>query len=281
MSEGCESIKPNNASFIHFLDTGGQPSFQGALPLLLDAPCTYIQVFNAARDLDQPVPITYRPDDHTEEVLPPSAETGWEMMLRSFSSMQTMAHKCSKELASFQQEGDQLPQLRIFMVGTFKDQLVEESRLKEATQEISKYLRELEGKPYYHCIRKDSTGQPFYLSNNMADKEEERACSNHLREHISTTHYSLKLKVPVVWYICVLLTHFVPQKFISFRDLKTFCLKQRFIDRNDADEQFRSLLKLFSLLGFYSSFELKDVPDEANYICTDKGVFLKSSSKMA
>ena len=278
--DGCESVQLNDASFIHLLDTGGQPSFQDALPLLLDAPCTYIQVFNAALDLDHPVPITYRPDDHTEEVLPPSTETGWKMMLRSFSSMQTMAHKCSKELASFQQEESKLPQLRIFVVGTFKDQLDEEGRLEEATQKISKHLSELEGKPYYHCIKKDSPGEPFYLINNMANKEEERDCSNRLREHLSTTRSSLKLKVPVVWYVCMLITHFVSQKFISFWDLKTFCLKQKFVDRNNADEQFRSLLKLFSLLGFYSFFELKDVPDEANYVCTDKGVFLKEVSKL-
>ena len=42
--------------------------------------------------------------------------------------MHPMAHKSSKELATFQQEKDQLPQLRIFVVGTFKDQLVEEGR---------------------------------------------------------------------------------------------------------------------------------------------------------
>ena len=272
-----ESIKLKDASFIHLLDTGGQPSFQDALPPLLDAPCTYIQVFNAARDLDQPVPITYRPDDHTEEVLPSSAETGWEMMLRSFSSMQTMAHKCSKELASFQQEEAQLPQFHIFVVGTFKDRLMKESRLKEAAQEISKRMKELEGKPYYHCIKKDSTGQPFYLINNMADKKDERFCVSSLREHLCTTRSSLKLKVPVMWYLCELITQRISQKFVKFQDLKAFCLTQKFID---ADSQFRSMLKLFSLLGFYSFFDLKDVPDEANYICTNKGVFLKEVSKL-
>ena len=53
-----QSISLKDASFIHLLDTGGQPSFQDALPLLLDVPCTYIQVFNAAHNLDKPVPIT-------------------------------------------------------------------------------------------------------------------------------------------------------------------------------------------------------------------------------
>ena len=278
--KGCKSIKLKDTSFIHLLDTGGQPSFQDALPLLLDAPCTYIQVFNAARGLDQPIPITYRCDDHTEESLPPSAETGWEMMLRSFSSMHTMSQKCSKEIATIQQEGDQLPQMHIFVVGTFKDQLVKEGRLEEAVKDISKRLRDLEGKPYYRCIRKDRAGQPFYVINNMADKEEDRASVNSLRNAFSSTRCSFKLKVPLRWYICKQITQGIPQKFFRYRDLKAFCLKCKFIDANGADEQFRSLLKLFSLLGFYAFFDLKDVPDEANYICTDRGMFLKEVSKL-
>ena len=275
-----QSINLKNASFIHLLDTGGQPSFQDALPLLLDVPCTYIQVFNAARDLDQSVPITYRRDDHTEETLSPSTEMGWEMMLRSFSSMHTMANKSPRELPSFQQEEGQLPQLRIFVVGTFKDQLVEEGRLKEAVKDISKHLRELEGKPYYHCIQKDTEGQPCYLINNMADKEDDRVDINSLREHLSSTRSSLKLKVPVMWYICEQITQGTAQKFFRFQDLKAFCLKQKFIGANGADEQFCSLLKLFSLLGFYAFFDLKDVPDKANYVCTDKGVFVREVSKL-
>ena len=274
------TVQLKDASFVHVFDTGGQPSFQDALPLLLDVPCTYIQVFNAAGDLDKPIPITYRPDDHTEESLPPTTETGWEMMLRSFSSMHTLAHKSSKELAAFQQEGSQLPQFRIFVVGTFKDQLVKEGRDKEAVQDISKRMRELEGKPYYHCMKKDADGRSFYLINNMADKDKERAYVNSLRVHLSTTRSALKLKVPVMWYLCEQITQCTPKKFIRFQDLKAFCLKHKFIDANGADEQFRSFLQLFSLLGFYSFFDLKNFPDEANYVCTDKGVFVKEVSKL-
>ena len=276
-----ESIYLKDASFVHLLDTGGQPSFQDALPLLLDVPCTYIQVFNAAHYLDQPIPITYRRDDHTEKSLPASTETGWEMMLRSFSSMQTLSHKSSRELTSFQQEGSHLPQFRIFVVGTFKDKLAEEEgKLKKAAQDISKRLKELEGKPYYHCIKKDSTGQQFYLINNMAEEEDEGAYVNSLREHLSAAGSSFKLKVPVMWYICEQITRGTSQKFFRFQDLKAFCLKHKFIDANGADEQFRSLLKLFSLLGFYAFFDLEAVPDTANYVCTDKGVFVKEVSKL-
>ena len=93
-------IKLKNASFIHLLDTGGQPSFQDILPLLLNVPCTYIQVFNASLSLHECIPVTYRPNGHTVVSLG-DAECGRDMMLRSFSSMYTMVQKYSKELATF------------------------------------------------------------------------------------------------------------------------------------------------------------------------------------
>ena len=275
-----QGIQLNDASLVHLLDTGGQPSFQDALPLLLDVPCTYIQVFNAASDLDQPVPITYRRDDHTEESLPPTTETGWEVMLRSFSSMHTLAQKSSKEMATFQQEGSQLPQFRIFVVGTFKDQLMEEGRHEEAVRDINKCLNQLKKKPYYPSMQKDTAGQQFHLINNLSGKDDEIPYVNSLREQLSATRSALKLKVPLMWYLCEQITKCIPQKFIRFQDLKAFCLKHKFIDANDADEQFRSLLKLFSLLGFYSFFDLKEVPDEDNYVCTDKSMFVKEVSKL-
>ena len=141
-------------------------------------------------------------------------------MLWSFSSMHIMAHKNPRELSSFQQEEGQLPQLHIFVVGTFKDQLVEDGRLKEAVHNISKHLRELKGKPYYHCIQKDTVGQPCYLINNMADKENDRADVNSLREHLSSARSSLKLKVHVMWYICKQITQGASQKFFRFQDFK-------------------------------------------------------------
>ena len=193
--EGCGhgSIKLKGASFIHLLDTGGQPSFQDALPLLLHSPCTYIQVFNAARNLDQPVPITFRHDGHTVS-LPDSNETGWKMMLRSFSSIYTMSHKCSKELASFQPEGRQSPQFRIFVVGTFKDRLVGEGRHEEAAHDISERLGELKGKPYYCYIKKDPAGQPFYLINNRTVMGDEGAYLKGLRRDLSDSCSSLSLR---------------------------------------------------------------------------------------
>ena len=92
-SEEGKRIQLTDAFFIHLLDTGGQPSFQDVLPLLLDVPSTYVQVFNAALGLDERVPISYRSDDHTRVCLEEGAELSRDMILRSFSSMQTMANK--------------------------------------------------------------------------------------------------------------------------------------------------------------------------------------------
>ena len=275
-----KQIKLKDAYFIHLLDTGGQPSFQDVLPLLLDVPCTYIQVFNAALSLDEPVPITYRCDDHTRVRLE-DAEPGRCMMQRSFSSMYTMAQKCSKRLVSFQQEGSPLPKLRIFVVGTHKDQLIEEGRLDKATKDIANFLEEeLDGKPYHHSIEWDSSaGQPFFLIDTMAGMDD-RASVHSLREGLSKKEASLKLDVPVAWFICQETTRCIPKKFFRFEDLKAFCLNHGFVDRESADSQFRALLQLLSLLGFYSFFNVKGIADKDNFVCTDTGVFLKEVSKL-
>ena len=269
-------IKLKNASFIHLLDTGGQPSFQDVLPLLLDVPCTYIQVFDASRNLYERIHVTYRPNDHTVVPLG-DAECGYDMMLRSFSSMQTIAQKTCKELATFRQKDSPPPQLRIFVVGTHKDELIAQGRLDEATEEIKSFLRTLKGKPYYNAIQRDSIGQKFFLINAMAVSE--RAYINNLRERISSEE-SLKLDVPVMWFIFQEVTRCTPKKFFRLQDLEAFCRKHHFVDGENAASQFRALLQLLTLLGFYAFFDLEDVPDEANFVCTDRGVFLREVSTL-
>ena len=276
MGEEGVRIRLKDASFIHLLDTGGQPSFQDVLPLLLDVPCTYIQVFDASRSLYERLPITYRPNDHTELRLD-GVENGRDMMLRSFCSMQTMSQKCSKQLASFQQKDSPPPQLRIFVVGTHKDELIKQGRLDEATKDIKSFFGTLRGKPYYNSIQWDSKGQQFFLINTMGGNA--RAYVNDLRERLSSEGY-LKLDVPLMWFICQEVTRCTPKKFFRLQDLETFCQKHGFVDGENAASQFRALLQLLSLLGFYSFFDLKDVPDEDNFVCTDRGVFLKEVSTL-
>ena len=269
-------FKLKNASFIHLLDTGGQPSFQDVLPLLLDVPCTYIQVFNASQSLYERIPVTYRPNDHTVVTLG-NAECVHDMMLRSFSSMHTMDQKYSKELATFQQKESPTPQLRIIVVGTHKDELIAQGRLDEATKEIKTFLETLQGKPYYNSIQWDSKGQQFFLINALSCND--RTYINDLRERISSEG-SLKLNIPLMWFICQEVTRCTPKKFFRLQDLEAFCRRHHFVDGEKAASQFRALLQLLTLLGFYAFFNLEDVPDEANFVCTDRGVFLREVSTL-
>ena len=272
-----------SASFMHLLDTGGQPSFQDVLPLLLDVPCTYIQVFNAALSLDEPVPITYRPNEHTSVPLE-GEELGRDMMLRSFCSMQTMAQKCSKKLVSFQQKGSlskdrQGPQFRIFVVGTCKDKLVEEGKLEQATKDIETFMNGLRNKPFVRFIQYNKiANQRFFLLNAMSNEDDREVC--YLRKCLSNKRSPLKLDVPVMWFIFQEITHHTSKKFFRLQDLEAFCQKHGFIDGENAANQFHALLQLFSLLGFYSFFNLEGVPDKDNFVCTDTGVFLKEVSKL-
>ena len=269
-------IKLKNASFIYLLDTGGQPSFQDVLPLLLDVPCTYIQVFDASRSLYERIPVTYRPNDHTVVSLG-DAECGRDMMLRSFSSMHTMSQKYSKELTTFQQKNSPPPQLRVFVVGTHKDELIAQGRLDEATKEIKTFLETLKGKPYYNSIQWDSKGHKFFLINALSVNE--RAYVNDLRESIYSEGF-LKLDVPLMWFICREVTRSTHKKFFRLQDLEAFCRKHHFVDGENAASQFRALLQLLTLLGFYAFFDLEDVPDEANFVCTDRGMFLREVSTL-
>ena len=150
----------------------------------------------------------------------------------------------------------------------------------KVVEDICKHLKKLKGKPYYHSIQVNSAGQPFYLINSMAANEDDRAYVKCLRKDISKAEYSLHLKVPVMWFLCMQTTRRCPQKFLRFQDLQEFCSKCGFVDGKNAEKQFSALLHLFSLLGFYSYFNLRGVPNESNFVCTDTGVFLKEVSKL-
>ena len=189
--------------------------------------------------------------------------------------MHTMAQKCSNNLAPFWQENS--PPLRIFVVGTHKDELIKQGRLDEATKDIKAFLGSLKGKPYYKNLQWDAKGQQFFIINAMADNE--RSYLYDFREHLSNEG-SLKLCVPVMWLICQEVTHCTPKKFFRLQDLEAFCLKHGFVDSENAASQFHALLQLLTLLGFYAFFDLDDVPDEDNFVCTDRGVFLKEVSTL-
>ena len=251
----------NNASFIHLLDSGGQPCFLNTLPLVLAVPCTYALVFNASQDLDQPLPVSYRPDKDTEEILS-STQTGRDLMQRLMSSFHTMGVKHLKEMSHFQEHGAQSPKPRIFLVGTFKDVLQQEDSLPDRCKEISDVILTTSHLPAFRRVVKDPSGRPFYLVNNNLTTDpdtssEEFQYISHLRSSLSSSDTALKMEVPLMWYLLQQVTHRSGQRLIRYTELKEFATKHQLVI---SEKQFSSFVKLFHLLGFFVYFDFEDDP---------------------
>ena len=276
-----EGILLNGAQFVHLLDTGGQPSFQAVLPLLLDVPCTYVLVFNAAEGLNAPVPITYRPDDTTVMESGSRPETAWAMMLRSLSSAYTSVHKVSGDVQALLVD-NRLPPLRTVIVGTFADQLEQMGNIAAATEEIGRQIKQLENKPYYSSLITNSDGQLFHLVNNLPHQEvsertlREQASVSNLREVLSHPAGAFNAKIPIGWYHFEMVSRMVDQKFFNFSELLDHAHDLKCITSADPS-QFRSLLQLFHSLGVFTFINREDV---SHMVCTDSSVFLHVVSKL-
>ena len=277
-----EELRLNGARFVHLLDTGSQPSFQDVLPLLLDIPCTYVHVFNAALDLDQPVPIMYRPNASTEVTAMASSETAWEMTLRSLSSIQALVYKVSRYAAALPMN-TQFPTFRTVLVGTFKDQLIKSGIFAAAAAKISKRIKLLDKKPYYSHIVPNSNGQLFFLVNNMQHSEasqhtqEDQASIDDLRVVLSHSEGALKTKIPIGWFHFEMVTRKVPQKFFPFAELLEHARELKCVSSDNPSREFRSLLQLFHSLGVFTFVDHTGVSDT---VCTDNSVFLQEVSKL-
>ena len=277
-----EGILLNGARFVHLLDTGGQPSFQAVLPLLLDVPCTYVLVFNAAEGLNAPVPITYRPDDTTVVESGSRPETAWAMMLRSLSSVYTLVHKVSGDVRALLVD-NRLPPLRTVLVGTFADQLEQMGNIATATEEIGMQINQLENKPYYSSLIPNLDGQLFHLVNNLPHQEvsertlREQASINKLREVLSHPAGALNAKIPIGWYHFEMVSRMVDQKFFKFSELLDHARELKCTTSADPSREFHSLLQLFHSLDVFTFIDRENV---SHMVCTDSNVFLQVVSKL-
>ena len=133
-------------TFIYLLDTGGQPSFQNVIPLLLDFPCNFLHVFKASERLTDPYINAYCQDGVTE-VESANSRSTWELMKESITAAYTMSMKSKRQLEAFDMPNE--PQLRIFLVGTHLSLLPEDPEAERALLDHNKkVLEEMDDKPY-------------------------------------------------------------------------------------------------------------------------------------
>ena len=297
------------ATFVHFIDSGGQPAFQDSLPFLLTLPCTYIQVFNAAEDLAKEIEVSFRSADGQTYTIPSGhGLTTIALMLRSLSSIYTASSKSiDKRLGEILKHS---PQLRMFLVGTFKDRLLSlpESDMKRKIESMIANLTSLEKKPYYSLIadndaisrtklaevleRVDNPPAPVYwpyLINNMMTKQnqvsnEDAETIEALKSKILSSLGSLgsknyfELDMPLMWFLLHVITSRLKQKFLKYDLLKQFCIQSQYLDAENADDQFQGMLLLLHKLGFYAYFDLTEKSRE--WICTDATALYNEVAKV-
>ena len=279
-STNLDELKLTEKTFIHLLDTGGQPEFQDSLPCLLTLPATYIHVFDSSQDLSQPVKQTYRPDSQTSESIS-SSESAWDVIQHSLSDIYTTSLRQPELPVEIK-----VPRLRMFLVGTFKDKLMEARNSQEILDSIKSRLKELNSKPYHeHLVHApDQTAflvnNLMYLSQDHPATKEDQDYLNRLRSFISDKECCLRLEMPLMWFFLDLIIKQTPHHFIKCKNLKKFCLSNDYIDDHQADDQFLALLRLFHHFGFFAYYELKGVPLESNWVCTDTTFLYKEISKL-
>ena len=274
-------------TFIYLLDTGGQPSFQNVIPLLLDFPCTFVHVFKASERLTDPYINAYCQDGVTE-VESANSRSTWELMKESITAAYTMSMKSKRQLEEFDMPNE--PQLRIFLVGTHLSHLPEDPEAERALLDHNKkVLEEMNNKPYDGnrvFPPKDVTykgASSYFLVDSQLQgdsnlKEHTHKAINTLRSLLSDANFQLTLKVPKIWFCLQLITSCVKKKMWKFTELKEFCIRCQFIQPVDADGQLLALLKLFHCLGFYVYFDLSEYKEQ--WICTDATSLYKEMSKV-
>ena len=274
-------------TFIYLLDTGGQPSFQNVVPLLLDFPCNFLHVFKASERLTDPCVNAFCRDGATEEKRANSRST-WELMKESITAAYTMSMKSKRQLKAFDMPNE--PQLRIFLVGTHLSHLPEDPEAERALLDHNKkVLEEMDNKPYDgnrvfppKAVTYKGAGNYFLLDSQLQgdSKMKDHTCKvvNALRSQLADGKYQLSLKVPKIWFCLQLITSSVKKKMWKLTELKEFCLRCQYIQPVDADGQLLALLNLFHCLGFYLHFDLNEYKEQ--WICTDATFLYKEMSKV-
>ena len=213
---------------IYLLDTGGQPSFQHVIPLLLDFPCNFLHIFKASEKLTNSCDNTYCRDGITEQTKA-NSRTSWEVMKQSLTAAFSMSMKSCRELKAFDQSVE--PNLHVLLVGSHLSHLPKEPEAKRALLDHNeKILRELKGRPYARNIvpvdrevRYEGIARYFLVDSHLQGREESihtHKIADHIRSMLSAKEFQLTMNVPKVWFCFQLITSSVRKKMWKYTKLR-------------------------------------------------------------
>ena len=276
-----EGMSIEDQTFVFLLDTGGQPAFQNALPLLLDFPCNFVQVFKSSGDLTAPYINALNPDGQGD-IEQDNTQSSIDLMEQSFTAAYTMSLKYSSEL----QEA-KTPPLCLFLVGTHRNELIKLGSGKAADMEdknTETIDSRLKNKPYERRLCSPDANQIYYLLDSHLvgteeENEESKQMVNLLRSRLSKEEAGLQLPVPKAWFVFhMLVSHYIEneKKFLwKYEDLKSLFFR---VTQNATDAKFNAFLHLFRCLGFYVYHPKLTGSD--SWVCTDATFFYEKVSKL-
>ena len=256
----------HESMFLQFIDTGGQLSFHDILPIFTNrrTPTVYLQVFNLCQPLEKRPTDQLRLASDGPIYSSQSPFTNLEMIVRSLTSIHSMADKPPMAVT----EGTHIPFLRLILIGTHKDKLRDEWQQlglhRDVDDIISTIDQKLEdalaSKPFFHdivrnCACDDQEMILFPMDNRQYMEStipETDTLVQYLRGMIAEACKApnAQYETPVTWMLCQMLlnSQSTEKPFYVYGDLLSKCLNDQFVKDQ---EECIAMVQFFHDLGLF------------------------------
>ena len=249
----------SNAHLLQFLDCGGQLAYHDILPLFVNIPAIYLNVFNVTEELTECPIDELCSTEGNKMYAAKSALSLAEMVTRSVMTVRSLAERKVPLLPDVTCESNP----RVILVGTHLDKLDETDadEILKASNDILQKILQLESHLLERAIVPNKKSQlMFFPVNNKlyVDKSHQshkrckckhcRATKN-LKERITkqAKEDAVKVDVPMRWYLHQLLELSQSEKpFYSYSELYERCRAEGSV--TDAGE-FHAMVTYFHALG--------------------------------
>ena len=239
--EGLQRIR-----MVHFIDSGGQPSFFDIHPVIATSRAVYLLVYNMDEEgLEAKPKITYRKRTFPTKELANEKHSNLDMIKDSLLVLHNCKQKFTKmenELQhwfeeSISQSEDALP---VLVVGTRK-------KVGSIASESGKLSVECSYLPTWNeVLTCTDTGMKLF-----AVDSKEQGCKGleSVRDAIKKAECVYRLKLPLSWVLCQLIIWSAENEdlhVLTYADLQDLCLHEKLVE-NDAE--FLAMIRTFHLLG--------------------------------
>ena len=251
------AVALSDAHVLQFLDCGGQLAYHDILPLFVNIPAIYLNVFNVTEDLTER-PIDKLCSTEGNKYAAKSALSVAEMVTRSAMTVRSLADRKVPLLPDVACESKP----RLMLVGTHLDKLDEkdaEKKLK-ASNEILQNALQVKSHNLERAIVPNEKSQLIFPVNNKLYVDK----SHHSHKHCQCKHChatknlkekitkqakedAVKVDVPVRWYLHQLLELSQSKKpFYSYSELYERCREEGSVTNVG---EFHAMVTYFHALG--------------------------------